>query len=152
MADNAIENVKELDQPKKRGNSSWKPREAVQVAPKDDGKFRYRMVKADEYRIATLMQQGWQVCNAVTGERTYKGKNSGAIIDGKPLDTAVGDRDRVMMRLPIEAAKERDEHYEKKALRNVKGIKQHAKTQVQSGALTENKVAIGGLDLTEIKD
>jgi hypothetical protein len=136
---------------KKKGNASWKPREAVNVDGAKDKNFRYRMVAADDYRIATLVEQGWELCSALNGERTFKGANAAArIIDGTSLDSVVGDRDRVMMRLPLEEAAKRDAHYENKAKTQVKGVKNFAENV--AGAKLKGEVKISGKNVAEITD
>jgi len=123
--------------PKKKGSASWKPREDVKV--KQDDNYRYRWVGADESRIATLVDQGWELCSAVNGERGFKGMNAEKrIVDGKALDTVVGDRDRVLMRLEIEGAKQRDEHFEQKAKRQVKAVQE--KANQETGVKTSGEV------------
>lgn len=111
--------------PKKKGNASWKPREDVKV--KQDDNYRYRWVDAQEARIAILVDQGWELCSALNGERGFKGMNADKrIVDGQALSTVVGDRDRVLMRLEVEGAKKRDEHFEAKAKRQVKAVQEKA--------------------------
>lgn len=137
---------------KKKGNASWKPREHVDVAAPKDGNFRYRYVNAaDDHRISTLIAQGWELCSAINGERTYKGVNAAArIIEGQSLDTVVGNSDRVMMRLPVEEAAKRDAYYETKAKSRVKGIKDFAQSAV--GATMKGEIKIGGKNVAEIED
>lgn len=149
------ETVKETFTPqtgnKKKGNASWKPREAINVDAGKDKNFTYRMVAADDYRISTLVEQGWELCSALNGERTYKGANAASrIIDGTSLDTVVGDRDRVMMRLPNEEKQKRDAYYENKAKSRVKGIKDFAENA--AGAKLNGEIKIGGKNVAEITD
>lgn len=138
--------------PKKKGNASWKPKEEVQVEKQlHDPNYRYRYVAADDYRITTLIGQGWELCTALNGERTFKGTNGATrVIAGTSLDTVVGDRDRVLMRLPIEGAQKRDAHYEEKAKRLVKGVAADAKNKV--GKTMKGDIRINGDAVNEIID
>lgn len=137
---------------KKKGNASWKPREHVDVTAPKDGNFRYRYVNAaDDYRISTLVAQGWELCSALNGERTYKGVNAASrIVDGHSLDTVIGNSDRIMMRLPTQEAEKRDAYYESKAKSRVKGIKDLAQKEV--GATMNGDIKVGGKNVAEIED
>jgi hypothetical protein len=135
--------------PKKKGNASWKPREDVQV--KQDVNYRFRWVEANDDRIATLIEQGWELCSALNGERNYKGMNADKrIVDGKPLSTVVGNKDRVMMRLPVDGAKQRDEYFEAKAKRQVKAVRERANQE--TGVKTTGDFKVNGRVVNEITD
>jgi len=136
------------DTPKK-GNASWKPREAAQPVGLDTKNFRYRLVEGrNEHKIAQMIEQGWEVVTALQGEKGYCGPGAERIVDGRPLTSVQGDRDRIYMRLPIEGAKQRDAHYEAKAKQRVKGVVEKAKKEVTSSQNVEMK--INGVDVQEI--
>lgn len=135
--------------PKKKGNASWKPREDVQV--KRDPNYDYRWVAADENRIATLMNQGYEVCSALNGEGAFKGRDADKrTVGGHTLDTVLGDRDRILMRLHKDAAKQRNAYFEKKAKKQVSTIA--SKADGETGVKTTGDITINGAVVNEIID
>lgn len=125
------EQVEQAAKSAKKGNSSWKPRNAALGLTSDPKEFTERDVRADPARIAQMIEQGWELMSALNdSSKKFSGQGGERIIDGKPLDSVIGGVDTVRMRLSIAGAKERRDHYENLARSRVKGLKTQARADV----------------------
>lgn len=109
--------------------------------------FRYRWVNKDDARIAKKMAEGWVHVNkesGISGEQVKPGKTE----DGKPLTSGLQEyRELVLMALPEELGKARDEWVKKRTEQQTAAL-QHMdrdiKRNVGPAAGTYGKIQIKG--------
>jgi hypothetical protein len=122
IIDEGAPSAKELVTPKtaaKKGNRSWVP-PVGEAIKKEDG-FTYRWTGID--RIASFLQQGWELVMASKGETTFvNGRDK--IFGGVSLDTVVAKSDKVLMRMPEDMVKQRNDFYAQRASRQRTSIKE----------------------------
>ncbi len=128
-----METVQEV----KRGNKSWAPASTISFTGMEKG-FRYKCVQNKPERIARHEQEGWEIVSRKDGAKTG---NDPSVIDklGRPVDTTVRVRDTILMRMPEEFAKSRENYYNEKTKRRTKAMREEAEQQVRAtGAKVSN--------------
>lgn len=124
-------------EPVKRGNKSWKWRNRLDVRDKKKD-FRYRFVSREESNLRDKMADGWEFVNPVTG---IPGEHVDPrqVADGEPLEGAQTYRDLVLMALPEEMAKLRDEAVREMTRQQTVGLKKQLQSDLRNseGATAE---------------
>lgn len=135
--------------PKKKGRRSWKPASLLPQYKKTPG-FRQRYVSKDEANIKKKLAEGWEfviddeqepkTVGDISGREVH---DIGTIEDGKPLSSTIDHRELVLMHLPEELAKQRDEYYKNVVKKRRAGVKKKAQEDQdaaakQAGVMGEN--------------
>ena len=138
------------DLPKKKGRRSWKPASLLPQYKKNPG-YRQRYVSKDEANIKKKLAEGWEFVLDENQEPKAVGDISGrevhdigTIEDGKPLSSTIDHRELVLMQLPEELAKQRDEYYQNVVRKRRAGVKQKAQEDQDAAA---KKAGIAGESL-----
>lgn len=110
--------------PLKKGNSTWKPANVLDVFDKEPG-YRYRVAEKSSRNLAKKQREGWEIVSGVTDQNT--GNNTGNYLDkGKPLTSVLEGYDYVIMRIPEEIAQERDAYFNVENSRRISALKRKA--------------------------
>lgn len=110
----------------KKGRPSWDESSTLLVYNKtgdlfsrgDDG-FVYRWEENDPPRIQIQKARGWEIVSEVANVGVVRGIDGDTVDDGTPLTTVQEYRELVLMRLPEELAKDREQHMQEKADRQM---------------------------------
>lgn len=105
----------------KKGKPSWKPSNLGDIIGKEHG-FRYRRVRKEDDNIAKKLEEKWDFVSKVDSPNTSHAFPTGRPNEGKQLDSVVGGRDWVLMRMPEEIAQERDNYINAKINRSVRAL------------------------------
>lgn len=128
----------------KKGRPSWKPASRLEVRNKPDG-YRLRWVnKTDSANVNRKLAEDWIYANKIEGfdvEHAFPG----LVQDGKALTSTPEYREHVLMAIPEDRAKERDEHYAKETQKQTAGLKHKAK---EDNAENARKHGAPGTELT----
>lgn len=114
---------------KKKGNSSWKPAKKLDVRMSDEvkGKFRIRWRDNDKQNIQKALAEGWEFIDPVKGVRAEH-DNPG---DSNPLGSTTEYRELVLMGLPEDVARERDQYFEEQTNKSVEGVHGQLKSDIE---------------------
>lgn len=117
----------------KKGSSTWKPANVLDVFSKELG-YRYRVVEKSPRNVARKKQEGWETVSAIESPNT--GNNAGNYLDkGKALTSVVEGYDYLIMRIPEEIAKQRDNYMNNETSRRTESLrKQTGKDLSKEGA------------------
>lgn len=106
----------------KKGRPSWDEASTLLVYNKDsslfsrgDDGFVYRWEENDPPRIQVQKARGWEVVSELANTGVSRGEGADTIDDGVPLTTVKEYKELVLMRLPEELAKEREQYMQEKA-------------------------------------
>lgn len=124
------ENYMESASPVKKGNRSWKPASTINFNNMEPG-YRYKCVLNKPERISRHEQEGWEIVTRKGAAGTnIPTENLDKL--GRSTDTTVKVRDTVLMRIPEEFAKEREEYYNQRTQRRTKALREEAEQQVRA--------------------
>lgn len=116
------------------GENPWK-RDHLRLQYKRQG-FRPRWVS--ERNIDKNLDLGWTFAD----RRHYRGLTDKPIQDGAQLDSRIKKRELILMEIPEELAKKREEYYSAKADKAEHSIKQrHEKDVSEVGSVTYNPIS-----------
>lgn len=128
----------------KKGSSTWKPANVLDVFDKEPG-YRYRVVEKNPRNIAKKQREGWEIVSAIQSSQT--GNNTGNYVDtGKPLTSVLDGYDYIIMRLPEEEALKRDAYFNNESDRRMMALKREVQKDVGGapihGSITMEKKGI----------
>lgn len=134
----------ENEAPLKKGNSTWKPANVLDIFDKEPG-YRYRIVEKTPRNVAKKQREGWEIVSAINSPHT--GNALGNYLDkGHQQTSVVEGYDYVVMRMPEENAKERDAYYNRESSRRISSLKRDALKDVGGapvhGSITLEKKGI----------
>lgn len=127
--------------PIKKGNSTWKPANILDVFDKEPG-FRYRVVEKTPRNVAKKQREGWEIVSAIQSPGT--GNLTGNYLDkGKAMTSVLEGFDYVIMRIPEEMALERDAYFDAESNRRVSALKREADKDLhKSGAPIHGSITL----------
>lgn len=108
----------------KKGNKSWEPARALNLVKKDAG-FRYRWASADPANLEKKQAEGWEFASGPEVHDRPKG-----VEHGKQIGSLKQYRDVVLMRIPEDMARARDEYMRTQTDAQTKGITKRLKNNV----------------------
>lgn len=123
----------------KKGKPTWKPAAMLNVTKTIDG-HRARWVHNDRQNILRKQAEGWVFANEITGIKREH-EHPEKVEDGHSLTTTTEYRDMVLMALPEEMAKAREEYFNEKTEQQTRGLKRDLEKEMRNG---ENTAAIHG--------
>lgn len=132
---------------KLKGNASWRP-VTDDVVGKEKG-WGYRKVRFDN--VAKRQAEGWQLVDAQNGEHlAVDGGNR--VFGGKRVDQLMGGPGFIYMRLPDDGVAARNEYYNEKTERQIRGIVPDAQNHTGEAGLraTELKIEGGGRAVKQV--
>lgn len=107
---------------KKKGRPSWDEASTLLVYNKagdlferGDDDFVYRWEENDPHRLQIQKARGWEVVSGTSSTGVNRGDENDAIDDGSKLTTVHEYKELILMRLPLELAKDREQYMQKKA-------------------------------------
>ena len=123
--------------PKKKGTVTWKPAQRLETYEKTPG-FRYRWCWKDDANLDKKKAEGWIFVNKTTGIEAEHEQESADI------GTAKTHRELVLMALPEELGKARDEYIESETEKKTRGLKKGLQAELAKGgaAKVEGKIII----------
>ncbi len=131
--------TKDVEKPVKKGKKSWSPpKDRLTVKPIPG--YRTRWCDKDESNIRNKTEQGWEIVDKVSGlpvEHDHK-----EIQDGSKLTSAVTYREGVLMALPEELGKQRDEWVATTTDQRTAGLKEGVERKVGGAAKITGKIVI----------
>ncbi len=126
---------------KAKGNKAWKPAVQLDVQGKDPN-FRYRWRLNDPEHIQRAQLEGWEFDQKKTGtDKTGKIDTAQVVDDvseGRLKTSLSKYRELILMRLPEELAKERDEYFQLQTDQQVitpKAFKRHTAKMALEAAM-----------------
>lgn len=122
-----LENAQKTE--KRKLSKPWAPSHLLKVSGKVPG-YRYRMCSMDAMNLQKKLDEGWEIVKkGIDGK--HESISNGTLMDGSQLDNTIRKRNLILMRMPEELAKSREEYYSqlnKAAVPNkVKDLKEEAK-------------------------
>jgi len=105
----------------KKGNSTWKPANVVDVINKEPG-FRYRRIEKSPTNIAKKKEEGWEILSGLQADKTKAETGAGRINDGTSMTSVLEGYDYVIGRIPEELAQSRDEYMNEKTERTTRAL------------------------------
>lgn len=130
------------EQPKKKGNRSWRPSNLGDITGKEHG-FRYRRVRKDDDNVAKKLEEGWEMVSKINSTETSLAHPTGRPNEGHQLDSTVGGRDWVLMRLDEDTGLSRDDFMNQKTAR----LERALKNQTQRDLSKEGTAAHGSISI-----
>lgn len=106
----------------KKGHSTWKPANILDVFEKEDG-FRYRVAEKSSRNIAKKQREGWEIVSAIASPKTGNNAVGDGQNLGKSLTSVLEGHDYVVMRIPEDLAKERDDYFNGESARRISALK-----------------------------
>ena len=139
-----------LESSSRKGGRSWKPGNLLDLIDKEPG-YRYRMCLNDPANIRKKLNEGWQFVNNVTDPGTKHVKPD-RIGDGAELGN-VGYRELIVMRLPEEMGKARDEYHKEITEGRQRGLRAMTQKRMKeaAGELGAHEAPVHGDGITIIK-
>lgn len=127
--------------PFKKGSSTWKPANLLDVFDKEPG-YRYRVVEKSPRNVAKKKREGWETVSAIQSPST--GNLTGNYLDkGTAMTSVLEGFDYLIMRIPEELAAERDAYYNAESNRRVSALKREAGTDLsKSGAPVHGSITL----------
>lgn len=119
----------------KKGKPTWKPAAMLDVTSPVKG-FRTRWCSNDPLNIQRKKAEGWVMATEVNGidtEHEHPEKTG----DGHSLTSVTEYRDLVLMALPEELGKARDEYFNEKTEQQTRGLKRDLEEEVESGGAAQ---------------
>ena len=116
-----------MSEPVKKGRPSWKPAHRMEILKKSPG-FRYRYCLDDPDNLDKKQLEGWRFVNKTTGHVAEH------VEEHAPTTGTLKRRELVVMALPEELAKERDEFYAKRTRNQTASIKKRLQAQMDEAA------------------
>lgn len=130
-----------VEEPLKKGKSSWKPASLNEFEGKEDG-YRYRLVNKDPVNMSKKAQEGWETVSGVQSSSTEH-QDPQRIEHGKPLTSVREGHDWVLQRIPENLAQERDAYFNAETERRTAGLTAHIKKDLaKDGAGMHGEITI----------
>lgn len=131
----------------KKGNSTWKPANILDVFDKEDG-YRYRIAEKSPRNIAKKQREGWEIVSGIQSPHT--GNNTGNYLDrGNQLTSVVEGFDYVIMRIPEEEALKRDAYFNGESGRRTAALCRETKKEL-GGAPVHGSITMEKKGLRQI--
>lgn len=126
----------------KKGTRSWTPSNLGDVLNKEPG-YRYRWARKDQDNVAKKQEEQWETVSSLNDSASY-GFPSSRPDEGRGLSGVVERRDSILMRMPEETAKQRDEYINSKTERTTRALssqtrKDLGKNVPMHGAITHDQ-------------
>jgi len=106
----------------KKGRDSWQPASILDVFDKEDG-FRYRVVEKSHRNVAKKLREGWEMVSALASPQTGNNSIGNGIDIGRSLTSVHEGHDYVIMRMPEETGKLRDNYINRENERRTMALK-----------------------------
>lgn len=116
MANETVKRGRPPKEQAKKGTKSWSPSNLGDILEKEPG-FRYRKVRKDDDNIAKKKDEQWEFVSGVNGYKTSTIQPAGRPDEPHKITSNVEGRDWILMRMPDEAAEQRDAFYQDKVKR-----------------------------------
>lgn len=149
---NAYKASNATDGTKKKGNRGWVRHNLLDVFNKEPG-FRYRIASNDPRKVHQRLQEGWEVVSDLNSN-SFQG-DTGRINDGANLTSILEGHDYIVMRIPEELAKDRDEYFNNITDQRTKSMKRDLDTNMRNigskSVATHGSIKIAR-DITVIDD
>lgn len=119
----------------KKATTPWRPARFLDI-PEDmkDPRFVYRFVNTKrEGNELKKQQEGWEYDYELGKKLTQQFGKTRTIQDGTPIDSTYRIRELVVMRIPKELAKERNDYYSKRGETNLRTMKQSLQQGMEEG-------------------
>jgi hypothetical protein len=116
--------------PRKKGKPTWKPAAMLDVVDKKKG-FRMRWASNDPLNLQRKKAEGWVMANKETGidaEHEHPEKTG----DGHSMTSVTEYRDLVLMALPEELGKARDEYIEERTELQTMNLKRNLEDDLKN--------------------
>lgn len=114
----------------KKGRGSWQPASILDVFDKEPG-FRYRVVEKSHRNLAKKIREGWEMVSALASPLTGNNAIGNGIDIGKSLTSVHEGHDYVIMRMPEELAKTRDDYINHENDRRTMALKRQTSEDVK---------------------
>ena len=111
----------------KKGRLSWRPAHRLELVKKTPG-FRYRFCNNDPDNLEQKYNEGWRLVNRTTGAMAEHYQEYAQITGGLTY------RGMVVMALPEELGKARDEYHDRKTRAQTASIKTKLQAQMDGAA------------------
>lgn len=128
--------------PLKKGNSTWKPANVLDIFDKEPG-YVYRIVEKSPRNVAKKQREGWEFVSALQSPNT--GNLAGNSLDrGAQMTSVVDGFDFVVMRLPEEMAQQRHDYFNNESDRRMSALKRLTSEDVSKvgGAPVHGSISI----------
>lgn len=113
------------DMPLKKGRSTWKPANVLDVFDKEPG-YRYRVVESSPRNVAKKQREGWEIVSGIQSPGT--GNRTGNYLDkGAPMTSVLAGYDYVIMRMTEEDAEKRDAYFNNESERRMSSLRKQTK-------------------------
>lgn len=109
------------DTPIKKGNSTWKPANILDIYDKEAG-YTYRIVEKSPRNVAKKQREGWEVISGVQSAGTANAPNN-YLNNGSQMTSVIEGHDYVVMRIPEEMAQERTDYFNAESGRRMSALK-----------------------------
>lgn len=105
--------------PLKKFSKPWTPAKILEIPEHlKDSRFTYRWVDTDKPgNLRKKLSEGWEVDKELT---TKFNDHHKTLQDGTNMDTTFRVREMIVMRMPVEIAKQRNKYYSKRSSRKIK--------------------------------
>ena len=129
-----------IKQPKVIGDKKpvqWKPAKLLDsVSGLDEENYRYRWRSKDPARLQKAIAEGWEIVNTLEGDK-IRHQRPDLLIDGSSISKTLTEyRELIMMRMPIELARAREQHYENLTESRVEAIESSVKEDAEKFGAT----------------
>ncbi len=126
----------------KKATTPWKPARFLDIPEEfKDPRFVYRFVNTKkEGNEVKKLNEGWEYDFELGKKLTQRFGKTRTIHDGTPIDSAYQIRELIVMRMPKEMAKARNEYYSKRGDTNLRTMK----ASLQQGMVEGTQVGIYG--------
>lgn len=131
----------------KKGRESWQPASILDIFDKEPG-FRYRVVESSGRNIAKKQREGWEMVSNLAGPQTGNNAIGNGIDIGKSLTSVHEGHDYVIMRMPEELGKLRDDYINRENDRRTMALKRMTQDDIKKtgaplhGSITMEKRGI----------
>jgi len=123
------------DTPTKKATTPWRPAKFLYIPEElKDSRFVYRFVNTKrEGNELKKLQEGWEYDYELGKKLTRQFGETRTIQDGTPIDSAYRIRELIVMRMPKEMAKERNDFYSKRGETNLRTMQQSLQQGMEDG-------------------
>lgn len=119
---------------KKTGKITWEPSDLLKVRDMEPG-FRYRWARNDPAELLKLESEGFEIVSEVNSSVEHE--NPEGVDDNHKLSTVTEYREVILLRIPEEVAKARQEYFERQSFELITASKKEAQSKVDE-LFTEN--------------
>ena len=131
--------MKKPGRPKKKGKKTWAPAAMLGVVDRKPG-FRHRWVNKDPMNLQRKQAEGWIMADSTTGSEH---EHPGQVEDGKPLTSITEYRELVLMAVPEDIAKSRDDYFREKTEKQTAGLKKSLQSDIDATGVSGTEATYG---------